>query len=425
VANPSGLRHDALMDQPQIKSEDLLVRPWQIGDAKPIFRACQDPEIQRWTPVPRPYELAHAVDYITNVATQAWADRSAAHFGVFDGETDELLGSMSIVRMDLASKAGELGYWTAPTARGRGVATKAGRAVAVWGLERLGIERLIWRADVGNHASRLVALRIGFHMEGTQRGALSAVDGSGARSDGWIGSIRPGDITMLTPESLSPASATARRARTFFQPMPVLGMPGGALRPHTDDDLDAITAACQDRETQQWTRVPAGYQRADAERFLRDHVRTCWLQGTAASFAIADGTGSYSGSVTLTIADRDPAVAEIGIQVAPWARRRGLGVAATRTLCAWGFSALGVERIVWRALPGNEASKRSALRSGFAFEGVQRQGCTHGEGRSDAWLASLLPADLPPINRSATDGPRADAAPTDRLRTDAPSPDSP
>jgi hypothetical protein len=39
----------------EITADGLLLRPWQTDDADVVFRARQDPEIQRWTTVPSPY----------------------------------------------------------------------------------------------------------------------------------------------------------------------------------------------------------------------------------------------------------------------------------------------------------------------------------------------------------------------------------
>jgi RimJ/RimL family protein N-acetyltransferase len=389
----STVRHDALMEQPEIETKGLLVRPWRTEDAVAVFQACQDSEIQRWTPVPRPYDLAHATAFVTDAAALGWANRTAAHFGVFDAASGELLGSMGLVRMDPLTNIAELGYWTAPDARGRGVATIAGRAVATIGFDLLGVERLIWRATVGNHASRLVALRIGFSMEGTQRGALRSVDGSGARVDGWLAGMLPGDVTTDTPAGLRAGALAALRTRAFGAPMPVLPTGRGVLRAHTDDDIDEVTKASQDPETLRWTTIPFGYRRTDAEWFIRVYTREAWLQGAGAMFAIVDETGAYCGGIDLRISTGDPATGEIGFQIAPWARGRGLAPGATRTICDWGFQALGLTRIIWRAHVGNDASRRVADKAGFVYEGIQRQGCEQRGERRDAWVGALLASD--------------------------------
>jgi len=382
------------MDRPEIQIEDLLVRPWRKSDAEAVYRACQDPDIQRWIPLPRPYEMSHALGFVTDFSNSTWDNQTAANFGVFDRSSGELLANMGLVRIDITAKNAELGYWTAPAARGRGVATRAGRAVTAWGFEALGIERLIWRADIGNHASRLVALRIGFQMEGVQRGGLMAVDGSGMHIDGWVASMRPGDVTPTTPERYAAGSPAAIRAQVFSRPTPTLALPGGGvLRPATDDDIDAITAACQDPETLRWTTIPPGYQRSDAENFARVYAPGAWQQGTAAIFAIADASGAYCGGIDLRISQEDSSAAEIGFQVAPWARGRGLASEALRTLAVWGFDALGLTRVKWRAHVGNDGSRRVAEKASFTFEGIQRQGCLHRGERRDAWVAAMLATD--------------------------------
>ena len=79
--------------------------------------------------------------------------------------------------------------------------------------------------------------------------------------------------------------------------------------------------------------------------------------------------------------------------MAPWARGLGYASAAVRTVCAWGFDALGLERIVWKAYLGNDASKRVAEKAGFTVEGVGRAVCVQRGQRLDAWVGSLLSAD--------------------------------
>jgi RimJ/RimL family protein N-acetyltransferase len=50
--------------------------------------------------------------------------------------------------------------------------TRAPRLVLAWGFGLSGIEVVYWRAQVGNWASRRVAGRCGFRMEGTVGGLL-------------------------------------------------------------------------------------------------------------------------------------------------------------------------------------------------------------------------------------------------------------
>jgi RimJ/RimL family protein N-acetyltransferase len=62
-------------------------------------------------------------------------------------------------------------------------------------------------------------------------------------------------------------------------------------------------------------------------------------------------------------------------------------------LCDWGFAALGLHRIEWRAYVGNEASRRTAVKAGFTVEGLARAGCTQRGERRDAWIGARLSTD--------------------------------
>jgi RimJ/RimL family protein N-acetyltransferase len=163
------------------------------------------------------------------------------------------------------------------------------------------------------------------------------------------------------------------------------------LRPPRDSDVDAITAACQDPEIQRWTRVPSPYHRTDAVTF----VHTCregWQSGTSATFLALDSTtAELVGAVGLVrIADGE---ADIGYWVAAGARGRGVGTIAVGAVVRWGFGALGLERIGWRAAVGNTGSWRLVQGLGFQFEGTLRRGLRHRDQRVDGWIGSLLPDD--------------------------------
>lgn len=169
----------------EITAGVLHLRPWKLSDAEAVFRACQDPEIPRWTRVPVPYTQGHAEDFVCRQAPDAWATATGAPLAVVDATTEELLASVALQEMTDEGDA-ELAYWCAAGARGRGVTTAAAAALLRWGFGALGLERVEWRAAVGNHASRRVAEKLGFTLDGTLRGAV--VLGDGARHDCWIGS---------------------------------------------------------------------------------------------------------------------------------------------------------------------------------------------------------------------------------------------
>ncbi|ASW53737.1 GNAT family N-acetyltransferase [Plantactinospora sp. KBS50] len=388
------------MEPSTISEAGLTLTGWRAADAADVLRACRDPDIQRWTTVPSPYRAEHAHDFVTAAAPRAWATGTAAPFAVRDTGTGELLGSCGLVTIDRRERSAEIGYWTAPWARGRGVATRAARAVARWALTDLALRRLVWQAELGNHASRLVALRAGFRVEGRLR--LAAPHPRGTQ-EGWVGTLLPGEVPPADAPAdggagpYGPGSLAARRAAVFGRPQPELfaGTPGSdlRLRPPADHDLDLMVASCRDPEIVRWTSVPDPYRRDDAEDFVR-YCAAAWLAGTGAYYVVADPGDRYLGAVDLRIHPSDPLVAAVGFMIAPEVRGRGYLSAALAALATWGFTSLGLARIEWQAQVGNVASRRAAEKVGFRFEGTLRAALTHRGRRVDGWTGALLPEDL-------------------------------
>jgi RimJ/RimL family protein N-acetyltransferase len=78
---------------------------------------------------------------------------------------------------------------------------------------------------------------------------------------------------------------------------------------------------------------------------------------------------------------------EVGYWLAPEARRQGHATRALQLICAWGFEALGLERIELLAASGNLASQLVATRAGFTPEAVLRSYMRNGDGERIDMLA--------------------------------------
>jgi RimJ/RimL family protein N-acetyltransferase len=387
------------MEPVEIHEAGLILRPWAADDADAVLEACQDPVLQRWTRVPRPYLREHAESF-TAGALDAWEKGDTAPMGVFDAGTGRMLGAHGLVKIDREEGWAEVGYWTAPWARGQAVATHATRAVARWlhgprGPLGDGPRRLVWRAEVGNHASRLAAERAGVLVEGIQRRALPR-PADGVLVDYWTGSLLPGEVREAD-RPLEPW--VAARAKTFGQPACVLEAVTQAgekltLRVPAEPDLADVLAACRDPEAIRWTVVPDPYTEVDADFWVHEHVPSRWARGEAANFAIADPAGRYSGAMSLRLSAADPLVADVGFAVAPWARGRGYATAALRAVCRWGFEQLGLARIEWRAYLGNDASRAVADRVGFRMEGIERAAGVQRGVRRDQWVGAVLAGEV-------------------------------
>ena len=140
--------------------DDVAVRldPLVDTDIDWITAACQDPEIQRWTVVPRPYFRHHAVEF---VATGAGEFRTRAVRTVADLRP---VGMISIHSFDAKSGTADIGYWVAPWARRRGVARGAIRLLVedICGL--VGARFVTARVAETNVASRRTVESCGFEL---------------------------------------------------------------------------------------------------------------------------------------------------------------------------------------------------------------------------------------------------------------------
>jgi RimJ/RimL family protein N-acetyltransferase len=150
---------------PTLRDGNLVLRPKRLDDVDAITAACQDPEIPRWTLVPSPYTRADAEAFLTSSAEEEAAGKSANLLGV-DARDGTLLGSFSVMGLDREPGYGEIGYWVAAEARGRGVATRAVRLLSDWAERELGLTRLEILAHKDNAPSRRVAEKAGFRDTG-------------------------------------------------------------------------------------------------------------------------------------------------------------------------------------------------------------------------------------------------------------------
>jgi RimJ/RimL family protein N-acetyltransferase len=167
-----------------LETERLVLRSYRSSDADSVYTACQDPDIQYYTPVPAPYRIADARKHVEQTCPDGWAtdrDYILAGFRIDDGSH---VGECCLTKRETGVY--ELGYWAVREQRGRGYTAEAARALCRWGFDTLAAHRLEWWAMVGNVASRALAERLGFTLEGTLR-SRSLVNG--VPHDWWVGGL--------------------------------------------------------------------------------------------------------------------------------------------------------------------------------------------------------------------------------------------
>ena len=96
-----------------------------------------------------------------------FADNKGLNVGVW--YQGILAGTVRYHEIDWSHRSTELGYWVGGAFEGRGLITKACRALIDYAFTELGLNRIVISCAVGNQKSRAIAERLGFTQEGTLR----------------------------------------------------------------------------------------------------------------------------------------------------------------------------------------------------------------------------------------------------------------
>jgi RimJ/RimL family protein N-acetyltransferase len=140
---------------------ELVLRQWTDEHVESLVEIYRDPDMRRWTRVPV-RDVDGAVAWVA-AQRDGWATGKRLSFAVHDGH-GRLVGCVVLKK---PTTAPEVGYWTAASARGRGVATRSVNAMSEWAFGTYGLERLELRHQVDNVASCRVAEKAGFVFHST------------------------------------------------------------------------------------------------------------------------------------------------------------------------------------------------------------------------------------------------------------------
>src|SRR5690606_37151177 len=174
-----------------------------------------------------------------------------------------------------------------------------------------------------------------------------------------------------------------------MQPFELRGS-GILLAVPTAEDVDRVTAICQDPEVLGWTTLPMPYRREHAEGFIEEHVPRGWAEERELTWAIrAPADRAVLGLIGLRLPGNGRG--EVGFMLAEEARGRNVMSRALRLVAEFGFADEGLQlsHLGWQGFVGNWASRRVAWATGFRMEGRIRGGLAQRGERRDVWVATL------------------------------------
>ena len=161
--------------QPILRVADQLVlRPWRLGDVDAVVAAYADREIQQWNL--QTLDTSEAETWIRKW-DKTWATETEACWAITAASSGSILGRVALRDIRLAAGLAQITYWILPAARGHGTASAAALEISRWALDDLGLHRLELLHSVRNLRSCRVAEKAAFRLEGTLRSALLHPDG--------------------------------------------------------------------------------------------------------------------------------------------------------------------------------------------------------------------------------------------------------
>ena len=149
-------------------------------DVDAVVAAFADPDIALWNPgARRPGSTERERAGLWVEDRMSWSPDHCSW--VVRDPSGRLVGQVSIHSMDEEIGSGEIGYWLAPSGRGRGVGAAAVDAATRFAFDTVGLARIELFHAVENEPSCRLATRCGYLIEGTAR--QSFIYGDGLRHD--------------------------------------------------------------------------------------------------------------------------------------------------------------------------------------------------------------------------------------------------
>ena len=158
---------------------------------------------------------------------------------------------------------------------------------------------------------------------------------------------------------------------------PVLRAGPMILRPWTEGDIPAVSAAYSDPEIRRWHARSMSCEEAST---WISGAHEAWTLETGVSWAV-DVDGALAARMTLRVEKTD-GIATAAYWVRPDFRGRGIAARALDSAARWAFS-VGMHRVELEHSTRNPGSCRVAIRAGFAAEGTRRQSVLHADGWHD------------------------------------------
>jgi RimJ/RimL family protein N-acetyltransferase len=149
-----------------LDTKRLILRHFSLDDAPFIYKLFNDPDWIRFIGNRNIHTVDDARDFIEKRLIPTYAQFGFGFYLTAIKETGEPVGMCGLIKRDYLDDV-DIGYAFLPQARGKGFAFEAAEAVMRYGMDDLGLPRIVAITDAENGRSTHLLNKLGLHFQET------------------------------------------------------------------------------------------------------------------------------------------------------------------------------------------------------------------------------------------------------------------
>jgi RimJ/RimL family protein N-acetyltransferase len=154
----------------KIKGTSVLLRKIKLSDTTTIFKKFHRPEILKWMlfQPPKGFKIKDQEDWIKKIIAKS-KKHGIYIFGITIPGNNEVIGIISIDKINWKNLSGQIGYWLAKEHWGKGIIPEAVKMILTFAFKKIKLHRVYGAVFEKNLKSRRVLEKCGFSHEGITR----------------------------------------------------------------------------------------------------------------------------------------------------------------------------------------------------------------------------------------------------------------
>lgn len=162
---------DLFIGKPVLETPRLQLQKLELTDAGDFYEFASDPAITEHVRWGWHHSVEETAAFLQSLNAR-YDSRRSFNWGIRHKEAGKVIGRICLFGFDEDNDSAEIGYTVSRQYWGQGIITEAGREVAKYAFERLGVNRLEARCNEANTRSERVMQRLGMTFEGVLRQQL-------------------------------------------------------------------------------------------------------------------------------------------------------------------------------------------------------------------------------------------------------------